>query len=115
MSDANEPGAIPELNSGASTHGNQPKCTNSAHSEEDTLAVHETDTTPHTGSQSNQPKYVDTVSVEIASDDAADPSKGNLSKSADNVLSTKTASDLNKSDMAETSIDGSHSSTGSNK
>ena len=49
VSDANEPGAIPELNSGASMHGNQPKCTNSAHSEEDTLAVHETDTTPHTG------------------------------------------------------------------
>ena len=58
---------------------------------------------------------MDTVSVEIASDDTADPSKGNLSKSADNVLSTKTASDLNKSDMAETSIDGSHSSTGNNK
>ena len=115
VSDAKEPGATPEPNSGATTHGNQPECTNSANSEEDTPGVHETNTPPHIGSQIIQPKCVDAVSDVTASEETVDPSNVDLSKSADTVLSTKTASDLNKSDMGETSADGSHSSTGNNK
>ena len=90
-SDVNEPGVISESNPDAITHGNHPKCMDSIHTAKEISDVRDNDT------RSVEPKCADIVSEESASDVVADLSEDNFSKSADTVLSTKTASDLNKS------------------
>ena len=80
------------------------------HSVEEILDVCESNVILDEGVQS-----VHIVSQETASVVSPDPCKDNFSKSTDTVLSTKTASDLNKSDKTVTSTDTCDLATGNNK
>ena len=115
-SDVNDPGVMLESNSDTVTHGNPQKCTDSVNSSEEISDVrYDCDIITDNGTHSDKLKSMDTALEETVSDVTADLSEADLSEPVDTVLSTETASDLNKSDMIVTSTGAGVPATGGNK